>query len=155
MASMPCTIQLTARSYSSSSRRRAGGGLRAPLLGAGRRLGWLRPSRLSGFGSKDAEGAGIHGSQGRDDFDRDAVEQSSCFAERITQVTPTVAAAPRRFLQRSPAVDTPLRHPLRNGEVSDQRSICTLQRCTICSTWCPCWLKLILQQHGLPETLKS
>ncbi|XP_062190389.1 protein LHCP TRANSLOCATION DEFECT-like [Phragmites australis] len=103
MASIPCTIQLGTKTTTSSASRRVspraaaqgkgGGGLRTPLLGAGRRgLGWLRPSRLSGvvpasesgrvgptcwfrFGNKDAEGAGIYGSQGRDDFDRDDVEQ--------------------------------------------------------------------------------
>ncbi|TVU38829.1 hypothetical protein EJB05_12221, partial [Eragrostis curvula] len=96
MASIPCTIQLSARAATSrrtSARAAAPQGLRTPLLaGAGRRLGWLRPSRLSGvvpasesgragptcwfrFGNKDAEGAGIYGSQGRDDFDRDDVEQ--------------------------------------------------------------------------------
>lgn len=102
MASIPCTFQLsTAASRRVSPRAAAqgrgqgGGGavLRTPLLGAGRRgLGWLRPSRLSRvvpasesgragttcwfkFGNKDAEGAGIYGSQARDDFDRDDVEQ--------------------------------------------------------------------------------
>uniref|UniRef100_J3MLE3 Protein LHCP TRANSLOCATION DEFECT n=1 Tax=Oryza brachyantha TaxID=4533 RepID=J3MLE3_ORYBR len=59
MASIPCTFQLSARAASPSQRA---GGLRAPP-----RLGW--------FGNKDAEGAGIYGSQGRDDFDRDDVEQ--------------------------------------------------------------------------------
>lgn len=97
MASIPCTIQLSARAAMSRrmSPRAAAQGLRTPLLaGAGRRLGWLRPSRLSRvvpasesgrvgptcwfkFGNKDAEGAGIYGSQGRDDFDRDDVEQVS------------------------------------------------------------------------------
>jgi hypothetical protein len=97
MASIPCTIQLSARAATSrrTTPRAAVQGLRTPLqAGAGRRLGWLRPSRLSGvvpasesgrvgttcwfrFGNKDAEGAGIYGSQGRDDFDRDDVEQVS------------------------------------------------------------------------------
>ncbi|KAF0905339.1 hypothetical protein E2562_003935 [Oryza meyeriana var. granulata] len=94
MASIPCTFQLSARASSSSAARRKTSprsakavGLRAPP-----RLGWLRPSRLSRvvpasesgrvgptcffkFGNKDAEGAGIYGSQSRDDFDRDDVEQ--------------------------------------------------------------------------------
>ena len=44
-------------------------------------LSKVAPARESGrvgffkFGNKDAEGAGIYGSQGRDDFDRDDVEQ--------------------------------------------------------------------------------
>lgn len=104
MASIPCTFQLsTAVSRRVSPRAAAqgkgqGGGaarLRTALLGSGagrRGLGWLRPSRLSRvvpasesgrvgptcwfkFGNKDAEGAGIYGSQARDDFDRDDVEQ--------------------------------------------------------------------------------
>ena len=33
--------------------------------------------RFFKFGNKDAEGAGIYGSQARDDFDRDDVEQVS------------------------------------------------------------------------------
>jgi hypothetical protein len=32
------------------------------------------------FGNKDAEGAGIYGSQSRDDFDRDDVEQVFYFS---------------------------------------------------------------------------
>jgi hypothetical protein len=107
MASIPCTFQLSARTTAAASRRvspRAAAraqGLRTPLLGSGaaRRggLGWLRPSRLSRvvpasesgrvgptcwfkFGNKDAEGAGIYGSQARDDFDRDDVEQV-CLSE--------------------------------------------------------------------------
>jgi len=98
MASIPCTFQLSAKAASRRlSPRAAAQGLRAPLLGSGsgaarRGLGWLRPSRLSRvvpasesgrvgptcwfrFGNKDAEGAGIYGSQARDDFDRDDVEQ--------------------------------------------------------------------------------
>ena len=44
-------------------------------------LSKVAPARESGrvgffkFGNKDADGAGIYGSQGRDDFDRDDVEQ--------------------------------------------------------------------------------
>ncbi|WVZ66096.1 hypothetical protein U9M48_015370 [Paspalum notatum var. saurae] len=95
MASIPCTFQLSAKTASSSSSRRVSpraAGLRTPLLGSSAGLGWLRPSRLSRvvpasesgragptcwfkFGNKDAEGAGIYGSQARDDFDRDDVEQ--------------------------------------------------------------------------------
>ena len=97
MASIPCTFQLSAKTAASRSvsPRAAAQGLRTPLLGSGaarRGLGWLRPSRLSRvvpasesgrvgptcwfrFGNKDAEGAGIYGSQARDDFDRDDVEQ--------------------------------------------------------------------------------
>jgi hypothetical protein len=92
MASIPCTIQLSARAATSrrTSPRAAAKGLRTP------RLGWLRPSRLSRvvpasesgrvgptcwfrFGKKEDEGAGIYGSQGRDDFDRDDVEQVSAY----------------------------------------------------------------------------
>ncbi|CAL5086404.1 unnamed protein product [Urochloa decumbens] len=97
MASIPCTFQLSARTVSPRASAAQGQGLRTPLLGSGsgaarRGLGWLRPSRLSRvvpasesgrvgptcwfkFGNKDAEGAGIYGSQARDDFDRDDVEQ--------------------------------------------------------------------------------
>ncbi|OEL37258.1 Protein LHCP TRANSLOCATION DEFECT [Dichanthelium oligosanthes] len=102
MASIPCTFQLSAKTTTTTASRRVspraaaqGQGLRTPLLGSGaarRGLGWLRPSRLSSvvpasesgrvgptcwfkFGNKDAEGAGIYGSQARDDFDRDDVEQ--------------------------------------------------------------------------------
>ncbi|EMS68093.1 hypothetical protein TRIUR3_10983 [Triticum urartu] len=92
MASIPCTIQLATKAASSSSGwrspRAVGGVLRTPQLGGG--AAWLRPSLLSKvaparesgrvrffkFGNKDAEGAGIYGSQARDDFDRDDVEQS-------------------------------------------------------------------------------
>ncbi|KAM0856149.1 hypothetical protein ACQ4PT_049296 [Festuca glaucescens] len=93
MASIPCTIQLATRTASSSSRWKSpraaqGGGGAAPRtpLPARRMQGWsllskVAPARGSGrvgffkFGNKDAEGAGIYGSQGRDDFDRDDVEQ--------------------------------------------------------------------------------
>jgi hypothetical protein len=93
MASIPCTIQLAGKTASSPSRWRSpraaqgGGGaaVRTPLP-ARRMQGWslvskVAPARGSGrvgffkFGNKDAEGAGIYGSQGRDDFDRDDVEQ--------------------------------------------------------------------------------
>ncbi|KAJ6816192.1 protein LHCP TRANSLOCATION DEFECT [Iris pallida] len=92
MASLPCTIQLHFTSTPSPSS--SNGRLGCPFLASSRRLGWLRPSRMrakvgatnSGgrgarcwfkFGSSgvDAEGAGIYGSQSRDDFDRDDVEQ--------------------------------------------------------------------------------
>ena len=58
------------------------------FLGVQNRLGWVRPSKLGPFsGSKakcwykfgkngvNAEGTAIYGSQSRDDFDRDDVEQ--------------------------------------------------------------------------------
>ena len=87
MASITCTIQLAARTASSwRSPRAAQGGGGAGLRTAQRMQGWsllskVAPARGSGrvgffkFGNKDAEGAGIYGSQGRDDFDRDDVEQ--------------------------------------------------------------------------------
>jgi hypothetical protein len=94
MASIPCTIQLAGKTASLPSRWRSpraaqGGGGAAGLmtpLPARRMQGWsllskVAPARGSGrvgffkFGNKDAEGAGIYGSQGRDDFDRDDVEQ--------------------------------------------------------------------------------
>ncbi|XP_008775505.1 protein LHCP TRANSLOCATION DEFECT [Phoenix dactylifera] len=86
MASIPCAIYVSIPPSSSS-------GLRSPFLALTRRLGWLRDSRMRAkvgpgcagsrarcwfrFGNKgvDAEGAGIYGSQSRDDFDRDDVEQ--------------------------------------------------------------------------------
>ncbi|KAB5521659.1 hypothetical protein DKX38_025978 [Salix brachista] len=58
------------------------------FLGLQRNVGWLRPCRIGpsngsrakcwfkfGKNGVDAEGAGIYGSQSRDDFDRDDVEQ--------------------------------------------------------------------------------
>ncbi|KAK1261010.1 Protein LHCP TRANSLOCATION DEFECT [Acorus gramineus] len=94
MASIPCTIQLhlpskVSRPSSSSSSSKRGSILRPSfVVGLSRRIGWLRQCGLGPtngsrarcwfkFGNKgvDAEGAGIYGSQGRDDFDRDDVEQ--------------------------------------------------------------------------------
>lgn len=94
MATISSAIQLTlgasrpTLSSSSSSpslpklNSRFVGGVRA------KRLGWCRPSGLGpscgsrttcwfkfGKNGVDAEGAGIYGSQSRDDFDRDDVEQ--------------------------------------------------------------------------------
>ncbi|XP_047950812.1 protein LHCP TRANSLOCATION DEFECT [Salvia hispanica] len=58
------------------------------LAGSARTIGWCNPTRLGptsgsrttcwfrfGQNGVDAEGAGIYGSQARDDFDRDDVEQ--------------------------------------------------------------------------------
>lgn len=63
--------------------------LNSQFMGVQKRLGWFRPSRIgpSSAGSRatcwfkfgkngvDAEKAGIYGSQSRNDFDRDDVEQ--------------------------------------------------------------------------------
>lgn len=102
MASIPCTIQLATTTLSGwRSPRAARGGL---LVGGGG-AAWLRPSLLSlskvapparesgrvgffKFGNKDAEGAGIYGSQGRDDFDRDDVEQVTNKPLPSTQLSP-------------------------------------------------------------------
>ncbi|KAI0504993.1 hypothetical protein KFK09_015950 [Dendrobium nobile] len=91
MASIPCTIH-NHISFSSSCAR-SSQVLRSPFLAFTKRLGWRRDSRLMKradlagggggarcwfkFGNRgvDAEGAGIYGSQSRDDFDRDDVEQ--------------------------------------------------------------------------------
>ncbi|CAK9175517.1 unnamed protein product [Ilex paraguariensis] len=93
MASIPCTIQLSFPSKPNTSPSSLCGStqclsnLNSQFLG-GKRLGWFRPSRLGpssgsratcwfkfGKNGVDAEGAGIYGSQTRDDFDRDDVEQ--------------------------------------------------------------------------------
>ncbi|KAK3027966.1 hypothetical protein RJ639_039433 [Escallonia herrerae] len=99
MASTPCnTIQLTlARIPNSSTSPSSCGSTRlsCQFLGTRKRLTWFRPSGVgpSSCGSRatcwfkfgkngvDAEGAGIYGSQSREDFDRDDVEQSiqECF----------------------------------------------------------------------------
>ncbi|XP_068669328.1 protein LHCP TRANSLOCATION DEFECT [Aristolochia californica] len=87
MASIPCTFHVVASSSSSSSWC-----IRSSFLGKRKTLGWFRACRIGqkvvpdcGFKAKawfrfgkngvDAEGAGIYGSQNRDDFDRDDVEQ--------------------------------------------------------------------------------
>lgn len=63
--------------------------LSAKFVNGKTKLGWVKPTGLNGpsngsrtkcwfkFGKNgvDAEGAGIYGSQSRDDFDRDDVEQ--------------------------------------------------------------------------------
>ncbi|XP_010267697.1 PREDICTED: protein LHCP TRANSLOCATION DEFECT-like [Nelumbo nucifera] len=94
MASIPCSIQLilpstTNTSYLSSSSESK---FSSKFLGIRKRLGWFRACRIGSkigpcsgsrakcwfkFGTNgvDAEGAGIYGSQGRDDYDRDDVGQ--------------------------------------------------------------------------------
>ncbi|KAG9454101.1 hypothetical protein H6P81_007005 [Aristolochia fimbriata] len=89
MASIPCTFHVATSSSSSLS---SSSGLRSSFLGKGKTLGCFRACRIgkkvvpdSGFrvqswfrfgkNGVDAEGAGIYGSQSRDDFDRDDVEQ--------------------------------------------------------------------------------
>ncbi|KAM7495555.1 hypothetical protein LguiB_030164 [Lonicera macranthoides] len=97
MASVPCTMQFTfsSRPLNSSSSSSCGSNpsLSSRFLGIPKRVGWLRPTSKLGpsngyritcwfkFGKNgvDAEGAGIYGSQTRDDFDRDDVEQDSKF----------------------------------------------------------------------------
>ncbi|XP_042494547.1 protein LHCP TRANSLOCATION DEFECT [Macadamia integrifolia] len=100
MASIPCSIQLILPStvYTSSSSSSGSSSfssfskLTSQFLGIRKKLGWFRASRISSkigpstgsrakcwfkFGKNgvDAEGAGIYGSQSREDFDRDDVEQ--------------------------------------------------------------------------------
>lgn len=88
---MPCSFHLQSPHCSSSSCLQK---LRKPFLGGNRNgvLGSFRPQRIGlrivptpysrakcwfrfGKNGVDAEGAGIYGSQTRDDFDRDDVEQ--------------------------------------------------------------------------------
>ena len=87
MASISCTTHLhftfkPSTSPSSLSKNSC------KFLGVQNKLGWVRASRLGpsngsrakcwfkfGKNGVDAEGAGIYGSQSRDDFDRDDVEQ--------------------------------------------------------------------------------
>ncbi|THU48469.1 hypothetical protein C4D60_Mb09t26580 [Musa balbisiana] len=96
MASIPCSIYLypssslgttnSSSSSSSSTALRSEERPRSPFLAIRRSLGWLMASRLrakvgpcdAGSGTAtgvDAEGAGIYGSQSRDDFSRYDVEQ--------------------------------------------------------------------------------
>ncbi|KAK6934426.1 hypothetical protein RJ641_034581 [Dillenia turbinata] len=97
MASIPCTIQLPCatkpKKTSSFSSFDNGSSpvffiLSSKFLGLRKNLKWFRPTRLGtsngsrakcwfkfGNSGVDAEGAGIYGSQSRDDFDRDDVEQ--------------------------------------------------------------------------------
>ncbi|CBI23956.3 hypothetical protein VitviT2T_029814 [Vitis vinifera] len=87
MASIPCTTHLlfTSKPQISPSNPPI---FTSQLLGIPRKLSWSTPTRLGPsngsratcwfrFGNRgvDAEGAGIYGSQTRDDFDRDDVEQ--------------------------------------------------------------------------------
>lgn len=88
MASIPCTgvaaaaAAITSKSFPSSTK------FNTRFVGTRNRLGWVRPLGLGpsngsrakcwfkfGKNGVDAEGAGIYGSQSRDDFDRDDVEQ--------------------------------------------------------------------------------
>ncbi|KAK8954727.1 Protein LHCP TRANSLOCATION DEFECT [Platanthera zijinensis] len=94
MATTACSIHPPiSSSSSSSSLTRSSNVLRSPFLAFTRSVGWRRSSQLmkranlagGGGGARcwfkfgnsgiDAEGAGIYGSQSRDDFDRDDVEQ--------------------------------------------------------------------------------
>ncbi|OVA10563.1 Ankyrin repeat-containing domain [Macleaya cordata] len=95
MASIPCTIHLSFPSITSSSSSSSSGSSQfvwkcnSQFLGIPKRLGWcnigskIGPSNGSrakcwfkfGKNGVDAEGAGIYGSQRREDFDRDDVEQ--------------------------------------------------------------------------------
>ncbi|KAJ7963855.1 protein LHCP TRANSLOCATION DEFECT-like [Quillaja saponaria] len=88
MASIPCTTQtrFTSKPFTST---KSFSKLGFRFLGIRYRIGWVRPRIEIGpsngsraqcwfkFGKNgvDAEGAGIYGSQARDDFDRDDVEQ--------------------------------------------------------------------------------
>ncbi|XP_055808887.1 protein LHCP TRANSLOCATION DEFECT [Solanum dulcamara] len=85
MASIPCTLHL---SFSSSSRPNFSSvKLNSCFVGVSKlkRIGWCRPNGLGpNCGSRttcwfnfrqNAETAGVYGSQSRDDFDRDDVEQ--------------------------------------------------------------------------------
>ncbi|KAK9084857.1 hypothetical protein Sjap_025268 [Stephania japonica] len=91
MASIPCSIQLSFPSKPASGSSPSFRNFGSQFLGVRKKLGWLRSSKIGGsrtngwsrakcwfkFGKNgmDAEGAGIYGSQTRDDFDRDDVEQ--------------------------------------------------------------------------------
>ncbi|XP_043690277.1 protein LHCP TRANSLOCATION DEFECT [Telopea speciosissima] len=94
MASIPCTIQLIlpATVNTSSSSGSSFVKFTSQFLGIRKKLGWFRASRIApkigpssgsrakcwfrfGKNGVDAEGAGIYGSQSREDFDRDDVEQ--------------------------------------------------------------------------------
>ncbi|MBA0848830.1 hypothetical protein Goshw_007655 [Gossypium schwendimanii] len=87
MASIPCTFQIPLTSKPVNSLPSLPK-LSSKFLGSQKTLSWSRPSRIGpsngsrtqcwfkfGKNGVDAEGAGIYGSQGRDDFDRDDVEQ--------------------------------------------------------------------------------
>ncbi|KAL6999329.1 hypothetical protein U1Q18_000489 [Sarracenia purpurea var. burkii] len=94
MTSIPCSVRLIFATHScsssSSSRGSATDLLRITprFQGVREKLGWSKPSRIGpsngsratcwfkfGKNGVDAEGAGIYGSQTRDDFDRNDVEQ--------------------------------------------------------------------------------
>lgn len=87
MASIPCTTHLpfTSKPLNSPSYPTK---FSSQFLGIQSKVGWIRPCRIGpsngsrakcwfkfGKSGVDAEGAGIYGSQSRDDFDRDDVEQ--------------------------------------------------------------------------------
>ncbi|KAI3717890.1 hypothetical protein L1987_69798 [Smallanthus sonchifolius] len=88
MATIPCTVQLifATKSVNNSTPLR---NFDSQFMGMRKRLGFCKPISRTGpscgsrttcwfkFGKNgvDAEGAGIYGSQSRDDFDRDDVEQ--------------------------------------------------------------------------------
>ncbi|XP_030931412.1 protein LHCP TRANSLOCATION DEFECT [Quercus robur] len=87
MASIPCTTHLPF-TFKPSTSPSSLSKTNLKFLGVQHRLGWARPSKLGpsngsrakcwfkfGKNGVDAEGAGIYGSQSRDDFDRDDVEQ--------------------------------------------------------------------------------
>lgn len=97
MASIPCILQQTltpSRPVNSSPSATTLCKLTSPFVGftstrSKARLGWCRPTRIGpcsngsrttcwlrfGKNGVDAEGAGIYGSQSRDDFDKEDVEQ--------------------------------------------------------------------------------
>ncbi|XP_072968501.1 protein LHCP TRANSLOCATION DEFECT-like [Typha angustifolia] len=97
MASIPCSIQhftsFEPTAIISTSSNRSTRSLKTPFLAITRRLGWLKESNLRAkvgsaivrsrttcwfrFGTSgvDAEGAGIYGSQSRNDFSHYDVEQ--------------------------------------------------------------------------------
>lgn len=91
-ASIPCAVQLpfSSKATTSSPSSSSSTNLSSRFLGIrSSKLGWVRPAGIGprndrsrakcwfkfGKNGVDAEGAGIYGSQSRDDFDRDDVEQ--------------------------------------------------------------------------------
>ncbi|XP_073107308.1 protein LHCP TRANSLOCATION DEFECT-like [Elaeis guineensis] len=82
MASIPCSY-LSSDPFLFFSPSPSSSGLRSPFLALTRWLGWLRASRMRGKLGPGTAGwrarcwfrFGIDGSQSRDDFDRDDVEQ--------------------------------------------------------------------------------
>ncbi|TKY46838.1 LHCP TRANSLOCATION DEFECT protein [Spatholobus suberectus] len=91
MASIPCITHqpITSKLNAFPSRHVSASNAASRFRGTRKRVGWLSLASTIGpsngskatcwfkFGKSgvDAEGAGIYGSQGRDDFDRDDVEQ--------------------------------------------------------------------------------